>query len=130
MLADPRLGPAAVGRLEQHVERAVEFRLGGFDVPLFELFLAGFESVRSEVAIDGIEDRTRRARPSGLDGALARRSRSDQPVATARKQGATERGQRTALPERACNMAEAVLSRLNSSGVVNNKSSRLSSCTL
>ena len=43
MLADPRLGAAAVGRLEQHVDRAVELLLGRLDVAQLELRLAGFE---------------------------------------------------------------------------------------
>jgi hypothetical protein len=43
VLADPRLGPCAVRRFEQHVDRAVEFLLRTLEVPLLELRLTGLE---------------------------------------------------------------------------------------
>ena len=65
MLANPRFGSAAVGRLEQDVDGAIEFLTRGIDVPELELALAGLE-----VAIgfgderdDGIGGRRGAARP-------------------------------------------------------------------
>src|SRR6185312_2778164 len=43
VLANARLGARAVRRLEQHVNRPIELQLGGVDVSLFELSLAGLE---------------------------------------------------------------------------------------
>ncbi|OLD57481.1 MAG: hypothetical protein AUI64_00430 [Acidobacteria bacterium 13_1_40CM_2_64_6] len=43
MFPDARLGARAVRRLEEHIDRAVEFLLGRFEVALLELFLAGLE---------------------------------------------------------------------------------------
>ena len=40
VLPDARLGPRAVGRFEQHVDGAIEFLLGGFEVTLLELVSA------------------------------------------------------------------------------------------
>ena len=62
MLAHARLGARAVRRLEEHVNREVEFLLGRFEMPLFELFLSGLEmavGVRDQRE-DGIFDRFRR----------------------------------------------------------------------
>ena len=43
MLADAGLCAAAVRGLQQHVDGAIEFLLGRFEMPLFELELAGLE---------------------------------------------------------------------------------------
>ena len=62
MLADARLGPAAVRRLEQDVDGAVEFLLGRLDVPVLQLLLAGLESAfgGGDEGQDGVFDAERR----------------------------------------------------------------------
>jgi hypothetical protein len=70
MLADPRFGPAAVGRLQQNVDRAIELLFRRLDVPLFELGLAGFEvpfggaNEREDRIFDHHGDRLRKRRGS------------------------------------------------------------------
>ena len=73
VLADPRLGASAVRRLEQDVHRPVEFLFCGLEVPLFELFLTGFEgAVRGrDEREDRVFDRSRRGGRGCLgDGAM------------------------------------------------------------
>ena len=88
MVSDPRFGPAAIARGEQHLQSQVEFRLGGFDVPLFELFLAGFE-----MSVRGGDEGENLVSPSGRGrlGAHGYRQRHHEE--------GDQRGQRTALPE-------------------------------
>ena len=71
MLADPRLGPAAVRRLEQDVDRAIEFLFRRLDVPVFELPLAGLEvpfgggDQREDRIFDRLRPAPERGRPRG-----------------------------------------------------------------
>ena len=82
MLADPRLGPAAVGRLQQDVDGAVEFLFRRLDVPLLELRLAGLEVAfgRGDQRQDRIFDRLRR--PGGCGAAWATRAAAGAGVTT------------------------------------------------
>jgi hypothetical protein len=50
MLAQPRIAARAAGRLEQRIERAIEFGLGAVEVAEREFFPAVFE-MWSDVAI-------------------------------------------------------------------------------
>ena len=43
VLADSGFGATAERRVEQHLYRLVEVLFGGFEMPLFELGLTGFE---------------------------------------------------------------------------------------
>ena len=104
MLANSRFGPAAVGRLQQDVDGAIEFLFCRLDVPLFELRLAGFE-----VPFRGVDEREdrifdrrgdRRRRRHGSNHALLRRHDDGllSPAGPARGNERDQREWKQALP--------------------------------